>query len=602
MRRSSRCPTRSGAPAPSLRQAPRTRHPRPARARAAPARTHCRGVRPKRSRLLSRARHPASNQGLGTDPRSARARRVDQQVPGRRQVERGQPLADAFGPGVVGRARTPARRRRAARPSSASASTPSPQPHSAVQGDQHGRRIGRAAAEAAAGRNALFDDDIGALADIRVPLAGAARRARRGRRSAATPGSDAPCAHALRRRRAAAGRMRVAPVEQPEHGLQRVVAVGAAAGDAQEQVELGRRRPGRPAVLAHHAGRRGPPGAWTGPHGAGVAAAPPPAGSCPAHASTTRRTRASPCRASRRRGKRGTRPPGRCPARRNRSPSRPVAARQAPGGVELHARRAGGLRAHAAHPVRQRGDRDRPSRSPRSSSAARPDPSRGPPSMPSSRAPSGAAAQAPALPGDRGAERHRVAPGRPAPVDAAAAALAAVGHGDAALPATSRTPAPSAASRVGLARLRRRLPAPAAPARAWRWTAQPDATSTAGQRRRARTCATARECGVMRRSSPARACSARLSGSILRASSKYRRASSRSAQHPQHLAQVGGDLGVLLQREGAAQLGQRLLVAAEPIEHPAVAVDDRGVVGLGGAGAVDQLQRLLVAVVRSASV
>ena len=40
----------------------------------------------------------------------------------------------------------------------------------------------------------------------------------------------------------------VAPVEQPEHGLQRVVAIGTAAGDLQEQVELGRGRPGRPAV------------------------------------------------------------------------------------------------------------------------------------------------------------------------------------------------------------------------------------------------------------------------------------------------------------------------------------------------------------------
>src|SRR3546814_2876078 len=40
----------------------------------------------------------------------------------------------------------------------------------------------------------------------------------------------------------------VAPVQDPEHGLQEVVSVCPSAGDAQEQVQLGRGRPGGPAV------------------------------------------------------------------------------------------------------------------------------------------------------------------------------------------------------------------------------------------------------------------------------------------------------------------------------------------------------------------
>jgi hypothetical protein len=37
---------------------------------------------------------------------------------------------------------------------------------------------------------------------------------------------------------------RIAPVQQAEHRLQLVVAIWAAASDLQEQIQLGRRRPG----------------------------------------------------------------------------------------------------------------------------------------------------------------------------------------------------------------------------------------------------------------------------------------------------------------------------------------------------------------------
>ena len=66
----------------------------------------------------------------------------------------------------------------------------------------------------------------------------------------------------------------VAPVQDPEHGLQGVVAVRPAPGDAQEQVQFGRGRPVAP-VRAHRAGSQ---------------------------PSTTTRTRASPRTACRRRG------------------------------------------------------------------------------------------------------------------------------------------------------------------------------------------------------------------------------------------------------------------------------------------------------------
>jgi hypothetical protein len=67
------------------------------------------------------------------------------------------------------------------------------------------------------------------------------------------------------------------------------------------------------------------------------------------------------------------------------------------------------------------------------------------------------------------------------------------------------------------------------------------------------------------------------------------------AQHPQHFADMGGDLRVLGQGPGTAQLHQCFFLAAQAIQHPAIAVDDGSVVRFGHAGAVDQLQRFLQA-------
>ena len=84
------------------RQAPRTQPRRRVHGGAGPARTHCRAVHPKRSRILSRARHFASIQRLGTiRPWRRMNARIDQHIPGRRQVDRGQQFAHAFRPGVV---------------------------------------------------------------------------------------------------------------------------------------------------------------------------------------------------------------------------------------------------------------------------------------------------------------------------------------------------------------------------------------------------------------------------------------------------------------------------------------------------------------------
>src|SRR5688500_15902613 len=67
------------------------------------------------------------------------------------------------------------------------------------------------------------------------------------------------------------------------------------------------------------------------------------------------------------------------------------------------------------------------------------------------------------------------------------------------------------------------------------------------------------------------------------------------ALEPQHLADVRGDFRILLQRERPPQFDQRLTVAPQAVQHPAVAVDDRGVVRFGHARAINQLEGLLVA-------
>src|SRR4249919_4256496 len=67
---------------------------------------------------------------------------------------------------------------------------------------------------------------------------------------------------------------RIAPVQQAEQRLQLVVAIRAAAGDAQEQVELGRRRPDGPVVGSGGHGHPGAARAGAGAKGNAVPTAP----------------------------------------------------------------------------------------------------------------------------------------------------------------------------------------------------------------------------------------------------------------------------------------------------------------------------------------
>ena len=193
---------------------------------------------------LSRAAHPASIQGLGTVRRSARARRGSTRTyhAGGKSIGVSR-FADAFGPGIVATDEdrdVGAQLQGQARPSASAPRSSAPQ-----------RRRERPATVAASeepppkpppARNRLFDDDVRTLArhspidcsnwrrvprDHRPPPhRRPSRRARMMRPSSADPQADP-----------------VAPVQQSEHGLQRVVAVRAAAGDPQEQIEFGRRRP-----------------------------------------------------------------------------------------------------------------------------------------------------------------------------------------------------------------------------------------------------------------------------------------------------------------------------------------------------------------------
>src|SRR5690606_15289020 len=198
--------------------------------------------------------------------------RIGQHVPGRWQLHGMQLLPHPFGPGAA-----PAHEHRHVRPQAQAqggqhilVQVQAPEP---VQRTQDGCSVGRTATETTPGRNALFDDDVctkrasgvrlqepgstyGKVVDYRDP----------GDRFAMA--DDAPVLPDPQ----AYG---VAPVQQAEDGLQLVVTVGPAPGDAQEQVQLGRGRPLGP-----------------GAHGA-------------LHPSTTSRTRAEPRSACSRRGMAG---------------------------------------------------------------------------------------------------------------------------------------------------------------------------------------------------------------------------------------------------------------------------------------------------------
>src|SRR5690606_11212822 len=99
--------------------------------------------------------------------------------------------------------------------------------------------------EAATYRNALFDADIDTLTalDFRLQKFCGAHQQVAGLIDAVRARPDAGDPAVVARAQVHG----VAPVQQAEHGLQFVVAVRPPARDAQEQVELGRRRPGRPA-------------------------------------------------------------------------------------------------------------------------------------------------------------------------------------------------------------------------------------------------------------------------------------------------------------------------------------------------------------------
>ena len=114
-----------------------------------------------------------------------------------------------------------------------------PQP---VEREQHARRVGAAAAQPRAHRNALVDARSSRRAACRVAsLAARAPRAPRGRRRPARPATSLRAhdrAVVARRRASSVSR----EIDQREQRLERVIAVGAPAGDVQEQVDLRRRR------------------------------------------------------------------------------------------------------------------------------------------------------------------------------------------------------------------------------------------------------------------------------------------------------------------------------------------------------------------------
>src|SRR5499426_327844 len=64
-------------------------------------------------------------------------------------------------------------------------------------------------------------------------------------------------------------------------------------------------------------------------------------------------------------------------------------------------------------------------------------------------------------------------------------------------------------------------------------------------------------------------------------------------ERPEHLAEMSGDLGIRPPCVGALKVVQRLLGAALPVEHPAHAVDDEGIVGCEFQRALDEIFRLV---------
>ncbi len=206
---------------------------------------------PRRSRLgidarncLGKARDSSSGDALGDLrpgedlARGQRCRGLDDGEPRRLEVDRDEPLADAAGQRVgSGRGRT-ARRRRA--PGRAAA---------AARAASRGARAGSGPAASTPRRSCRrrgrrpTGTRLSSVMSAPSVVADAACRARAARRHRSSAGSAAPSVVAAQQAVGARLDMeRVAPVDQHHQRFEQVQAVGAAADDVQEEVELGRRR------------------------------------------------------------------------------------------------------------------------------------------------------------------------------------------------------------------------------------------------------------------------------------------------------------------------------------------------------------------------
>ena len=269
-----RCP--SSAPRPAMRARPAPGAPRDC-ARSPPARNRCDHL-PSGSRELSSRGFSLSIQEPET-PRRSRSR----------PPERRWRSAFRAVPGGSGAPRPP--RPRPFRPwTKNGTSAPSSSPSSASNdGASRKPQISlRATSVVAASElpppsppwigNVLFEPDVDARGPGRRPPGGA--RAARTARSASGATSAGPSTRRISPSSRGAKCSRSDEVDELKHGLDVVVAVGTAAGDVQEQVELGRRGPGgrvhgasrqsetttrrrRPgAVISMRAGSASPPTGW----------------------------------------------------------------------------------------------------------------------------------------------------------------------------------------------------------------------------------------------------------------------------------------------------------------------------------------------------
>src|SRR5690606_9054552 len=144
------------------------------------------------------------------------------------------------------------------------------------------------------------------------------------------------------------------------------------------------------------------------------------------------------------------------------------------------------------------------------------------------------------------------------------------GRRDRTAPSPPRPPAPARA-RPGAAARPRVAPAATPPREAW-WRSRP---ATTGRRRCRRGAGSWRVLHRQRAGAFERASQRAVVWIQLQGFAEIAPGLLALAPGPQHLGHVRGDLRVLLQRVRAPQLHQSLVVAPQPVEDPAVAVDDR---------------------------